>query len=234
MIKLALLGKNISHSKSPEIYKTILKSNFSYDLIDCESSEVVPTLGELSAKYHGINITAPYKKLFLDKAILDDCAKKVQAINCLLFKDNQTFATNTDYEAFKKVFVKQKYHLGFNIILLGSGAMAQMAEVAFFDLSLSFKSYNRRRDGDLNQIDFLGNIEDKDQPILFVNCCSRDFHFNPEKFSTTNSSNVHFFDLNYSSEIQKNLCVARGFSYYDGLDMLNEQARLATVFWSIV
>ena len=42
MIKLALLGKNISHSKSPEIYKTILKSNFSYDLIDCESIEMTP------------------------------------------------------------------------------------------------------------------------------------------------------------------------------------------------
>lgn len=234
MIKLGLLGKEIAHSQSPAIYKTLLQTSFSYDLIDCISEETIPPLSELAQKYNGINITAPYKRFFLEDLVLDECAKKIGAVNCILFKDKNAYGTNTDFEAFKKIFAQKNYAQGFTILILGDGAMAEMAKIAFTDLGCSYIQFSRKKNGDLNEVDYLKCLKENSQPLLFVNCCSRSFLFDPQKIINKTDQKIVFFDLNYSSENQKNLCGARGFSYYDGYEMLVEQARLATVFWSII
>lgn len=234
MIRLALLGKNIAHSKSPEIYKNILKENFSYDLLDCSSMDEVPSLSMLLSKYDGLNITAPYKKLYLDQVVMDDTAKKVGCINCIRFVENSAFATNTDFEAFKKILIKQQYHLGHELFLLGDGAMAEMAKCAFDELNLEYVQFSRRRNGELNQLDYSKHIGSSDRRILFINCCSRAFVFEPKLSQHFSERKVTFFDLNYSNEIQKTRSENQGMTYYDGYDLLVEQAKSAVLFWSTI
>jgi len=46
----------------------------------------------------GVNITVPYKKVFLDKLdFISDEAKTIGAINLLYIKDNKFYGDNTDY-----------------------------------------------------------------------------------------------------------------------------------------
>lgn len=234
MMRLGLLGKNISHSRSPLIYRQLLDVPFTYDLLDFQDESEIPTLEELSENYFGINITAPYKKFFLSQLKLDESAEKVGSINCIRFVNGQAFATNTDFEAFKTIFLKQKYQAMGEIIILGDGAMASMTKVALADLNCPFTQFSRKIHGDLNQVSFIEKMNNNSREILFINCCSRDFLFNPKLRGQWNNKNVHFFDLNYSNENQKNLCGEQGFSYYDGHELLIEQARLATVFWSTI
>lgn len=234
MMRLGLLGKNISHSKSPLIYRQLLDVPFTYDLLDFQSEVEIPSLNDLSKKYFGINITAPYKKHFLSQLILDENAKRIGAVNCIRFDNDKYFATNTDFDAFKTIFLKKNYHRIGEIILLGDGAMANMTKIALSDLNCRFFQFSRKTHGDLNQIDYCAKLNSNSREILFVNCCSRDFTFKSQIHDQWNDKTVSFFDLNYSNENQKNLCVEQGFSYYDGYELLIEQARLATVFWSTI
>ena len=41
-IKLALLGKGISHSKSPEIYRRLISGSVQYDLLDVANEADIP------------------------------------------------------------------------------------------------------------------------------------------------------------------------------------------------
>lgn len=234
MIKLALLGKNISHSKSPEIYKNLIAQKFTYDLIDCQEFKDVPSLLELSNKYSGINITAPYKKYFFNEVQLDQAALRVSAINCIRFVDETAIGTNTDFDAFKKIFLAKNFQNNFEIIILGDGAMANMVRVALNDFEINVKQFSRKNDGELNKIDYNSFVSDDGRGKLLINCCSREFLFNPQNWNKKSNQSWTFFDLNYSHENQKSLCLTHGFSYYDGEEMLLEQARLALQFWSII
>ncbi len=60
--KLALIGKNISHSKSPEIYNKLLNNQVEYTLLDCDTVDAIPSLDELMKKFDGVSITSPYKE----------------------------------------------------------------------------------------------------------------------------------------------------------------------------
>ena len=53
--KLALIGKNIAHSKSPEVYKTLLDNNVEYTLLDFISENEIPKLSELLKTFDGIH-----------------------------------------------------------------------------------------------------------------------------------------------------------------------------------
>ena len=195
MKRFGLLGKNISHSKSPEIYKEILKFPFIYKLIDCKSIDDVPTLSSLANDFDGINITAPYKQVFLELVKIDSVATRVGAINCIGFKEKNAFATNTDFEAFKYVYLKNKFNEIRKIILLGDGAMANMVSIALQDYGYEYKQFSRKLNGDLNFLDYKLMADYNDHKLLVINTCSREFVFNPKL--KPNSSTI-FFDLNYS------------------------------------
>ena len=129
-MKLGLIGKDISHSLSPKIYSELIKDYFSYDLIDHDSEDSLPTLKQLQEDgYSGINITSPYKKSYLNiasegKLTLTDTALKLNAINCLKITSDIIYATNTDYIAIETLHSSlEKFE---DIILLGNGVMASL------------------------------------------------------------------------------------------------------------
>jgi len=64
MISLALLGKNISHSKSREVYEELLAEKIDYKIYDCPSPSDIPSLDAFFKKHKGLSITSPYKKFF--------------------------------------------------------------------------------------------------------------------------------------------------------------------------
>ncbi len=143
ILKLALLGKELSHSKSPEVHEkifTILKEKFSldytgiqYELIECEEEcdlaqwiKTAPT-----NRYLGANITYPFKSnafSLSDRKI--GSASFIDSANCIRFDNNQIQSISTDGEGLLSS-LHQKYPgvdlSRYHLVFIGSGSSARAA-----------------------------------------------------------------------------------------------------------
>lgn len=221
-MKLALVGKNISHSLSPKLQKEIWKDQLlTYDLIDVPDISQLPSLSDLALKYDGINITTPYKEAYIkDVKIVSDLAKMIGAINTISLKDKT--ATNTDILATEKIlnrFYRDNPLL--QVHLLGAGVMARMTQLISKKLNIPFYQYTRATHGDLTHLD----LKKLDENALVINACSRSFTFKGDI-----SSQVSFWDFNYSFDPHRYLA-QKVKTYVDGQELLWEQAKFAALFW---
>ena len=131
-MKLAVIGKPIGHSKSPEIHQ-----HFAYQFdakIEFRKDEVTPeTLETWLADFFsddgkGVSITLPLKEVALNYADeISDRARLASACNVIYAKDEKLFADCTDgfglikdLEENLKVSLKDK-----KILILGAGGAAR-------------------------------------------------------------------------------------------------------------
>ncbi len=221
MIKLGLLGKNISHSLSPKLYSDIYgEKNVEYSLLDFNEKNQIPPIDKLMIGLDGLNITSPYKEHFIkDVIIKDDFIRSLAAINCIAKVGEQFFATNTDYSAMLSLLpdmAKQKH-----VVILGDGVMSRITQTACLKIGLQFEVYSRRLTPEkFNQMELV------DENVLVINCCSREYAFNGKI-----TAGLHFWDLNYLHQAHLQLFKYKK-NYIDGLNLLREQARDAAAFWS--
>ena len=119
-MKLALIGRNIAHSRSQQMYEKLLDHPVDYTLLDYENEGEIPTAKKLLNEFDGISITAPYKTHFLKQVKLTSGALQIGAINCLHFrpKDGQIYGTNTDLSAFEEIFVHEKSSKSIFILII--------------------------------------------------------------------------------------------------------------------
>ena len=131
-LKLAVIGKPISHSKSPEIHQDFANQ---FDAkIEFRKDEVTPeTLETWLTDFFkddgkGVSITLPLKEAALNYADeISDRARLASACNVIYAKDEKIFADCTDgfglikdLEANLKVSLKDK-----KILILGAGGAAR-------------------------------------------------------------------------------------------------------------
>lgn len=228
MNKYALVGKNISHSLSPEIYRKLISLDVEYDLLDYENEFEIPSAAILLNEYNGINITSPYKKHFLEQSENSAISKKIGAINCMKIKSGRIIGENTDYFAVVDILKKMKNEYGeVEIVILGDGVMANVAKIALGDLNLKFSILSRKVTKDFNQLNLAKCFQKKTALPLVINTCARDFIFNG-----TLPIETVFWDFNYNFSQHSTSLPKRVFKYIDGLDMLERQAFYAVSFWS--
>lgn len=221
MLKLALIGKNISHSQSQKMYEKILCKKVDYTLLDYENENQILSAFELCERFDGVSITAPYKKHFLDQVSLDDEVIKLQSMNCFYKKNGVIYGTNTDFLALKEIL---KSFLKYRIVVLGSGSMANVCKTILETYQKSFVMYSRQTHGDISKLDLL-NFEE----CVVVNCCAREFVFQGmlDKKSL-------FYDLNYNHSKHVEYFQKQNINYRDGLELLEDQAFHALKFWNIL
>lgn len=224
MRKLALIGKGISHTKSPEMYRKIFKSPVDYYVLDFESTEKIPSAVSLLKSFEGISITSPYKEHFLDEVKLDSHTQKLGAINCLFQKDSEVHGANTDYLAIVDILKKDLQSRDLEIIVLGDGVMSRVLQTALQELAISYKVYSRKNDPLFFKRDFSREFN-KANCSMIINTCAREY-----VFKSPISSETIFWDFNYQFAPHEHL---KGQCFYrDGLEMLYRQALYATVIWS--
>lgn len=224
MLKLGLFGRNISHSRSKEMYEKLLGKSVDYHLLDFKNEEEIPPIKNyFEDGFDGLSVTYPYKKTFLDQAVINnDVVSRLGAINCLKFQDGIIEGTNTDLLAAKEIL--KGFNHNYQYITLGSGNMAKVFDLAFEGTSLSYLNLNRRANGDLNEYDFLTQFS---KPTYIINCCSRDFIFN-----NSLQSNSVYWDMNYAVSVP--VCLVKAdITYIDGLNLLELQAKFALEYWGI-
>ncbi|WP_412463552.1 hypothetical protein [Halobacteriovorax sp. RT-2-6] len=223
MLKLGLLGKDIQHSKSPQIYDELYSGQVEYSLLDVSSEDKIPCLKDIFKTLQGLSITAPYKKHFLNDVILEESVRKIGAINCIKFDGTQFYGTNTDFLAVKEIILNNSYHKK-DIVMLGDGAMTDMFKVLFEELNISYHQFSRRKDGDLNAVKYEQYVELDN--LLIINCCARQFQFN-----LSLSTKSIFWDMNYSHPFHHSF-LSNKLTYIDGSELLYLQAVAAKKFWN--
>jgi shikimate dehydrogenase len=226
-MRLALIGRSVQHSRSPELYREIIGAHITYDLLDYANADEIPALQDLSAKYDGINITSPYKEHFLKEVeILDPRVSKLGAINTITFDGPRSLATNTDVVAVEAILkaYQQKFPSLF-VILLGSGVMARLTKIVCEELGQPFLQLSRAEGSNMQQLD-LSRYHERAQQILVINACSRQY-----TFSGKLAADFIFWDYNYHFLPHQNTLPSLIKEYQDGQDMLRLQALAAAQFW---
>jgi shikimate dehydrogenase len=231
MHKLALVGKKIQHSKSPDIYRKLVGSLIEYDLLDYPNEDDIPSAEQLFKEYLGISITSPYKKHFLSQVRLSKMAQKLGAINCLVKRDGEIWGENTDYFAIVEILSRFKSKHGeLSVIILGDGVMSQVTTIALEELNIAHKVYARKTHPQLSMLNlvdcFNQDFTTQSKPII-INTCAREF-----VFAGICPSDAVFWDYNYEFAPHQTEIPKRVELYVDGMEMLTIQAQFALVFWS--
>jgi riboflavin kinase/FMN adenylyltransferase len=221
-VKLALIGKNLTHSKSQEVYEELLNRFVNYTLIDCESTQSIPSLEELSQSFKGVSITSPYKNYFVGKVTLQE--KSLSVINALVFEASFV-GINTDYLACQDILDGYLENEFTGIYLLGDGSMAKVIETILLKKNIPFFSYSRKL-GNLASIST--TLANSDKKNLIINCCAREFIFKPE-----DKASYSFWDLNDNQEEHIKLFESSTAEYVDGYSLLEKQAKYALSFWKL-
>ena len=229
MKKLALIGREISHSKSPDLYRKFLSNDIQYDLLDYQVPSLIPSVKELFDIYEGINITSPYKQHFLKNVSLSPASLKTNAINCLGKKGGLIVGENTDYLAI--VDILKSWVLKYNsiqVLILGDGVMSKVTELVLQELQIPYKIASRKITKDFSQLNCLSYFDDKKlSQKLIINTCSRSF-----VFEGALAKDIIFWDFNYNFPVHKMSLPFKCLEYVDGLNLLEQQAQHAIRFWS--
>ena len=158
-----LLGEHLLHSFSPLIHSEL--GNYEYRLYEKKPDELEAFL--LHGKFHGLNVTIPYKKEVIPFCkSLSDTARITGSVNTITRQpDGSLSGDNTDYFGFS--FLVQK--TGVNItkgkaLVLGSGGSSLTVQAVLRDMGAG-EVVVVSRSGPINY----GNIDKHSDAVLIVN-----------------------------------------------------------------
>jgi shikimate dehydrogenase len=150
MLKLAVVGNPVFHSRSPEIFKylsSLHNLNLHYSRISCEDVNEVFDFAKC-INLDGFNVTSPFKNSVIQRIDkLDYQAVNLNSVNTVLFSNNEIKGYNTDYFGVLKTIWNDA--VTFNnkkVLILGAGAAARTAVFAVRNLNSKIFIWNRNID----------------------------------------------------------------------------------------
>ncbi len=252
MIRLAVFGSPISHSRSPEIHRSFARQcglEVDYRAIEANAETFRLLLEEFAAGGgRGCNVTVPLKheawKLAQKSS---DSSSQARAANTLLFKtEKDWFADNTDGRGLIRDLVANLDHQlsGLRICIIGAGGavagilgdlLAQApASVVIANRTLERAEQLQERFAGLEAIPLAG-LQQQNPFDLVLNATSLGHGGNhPGVPLSMFHPGSLCYDLNYGTvaEPLRNFCREAKIPYQDGLGMLVEQAALSFELWT--
>ena len=107
--QVGLIGQGIQKSRTPAMHRAEAAAQgfaLRYDLLDTDKMAPVPPLREILNRaeaegFAGLNVTYPYKKEVMPLLdTLSVAARKVGAVNTVVFREGRRFGHNTDFWGF--------------------------------------------------------------------------------------------------------------------------------------
>lgn len=144
-----LIGEKLGHSFSKIIHELI--GFYSYELKEIPRDELTAYIN--SKSYKGLNVTIPYKQdviPLLDE--VEQSAKEIGAVNCIVNRDGRLYGYNTDYYGLKKLIEQSGYAIaGKKVLILGTGGTSKTAHRVLSDLGAAviIKVGRTKRDGNI-------------------------------------------------------------------------------------
>ncbi len=227
--KCGLLGEKLSHSRSPEIHRTL--GAYEYLLYEKSPAEVEDFL--INGVWDVLNVTIPYKKTAFELCSeTSEIAKRLENVNVVVKRfDGTIYGDNTDAGGFaalvKKTAVSVK---GKKCIVLGAGGAGSTAKAVLEELGAE-SVITVSRNGEDNY----GNIDRHKDAQILVNATPVGMYPNvessPVELSKFNSLEA-VIDLIYNPSPTKLLSEAMRLNIpaAGGEVMLLEQAKKASVY----
>ncbi len=242
MRKFGLIGLPLTHSFSPDYFKTKFESLNVQDAI--YEAYPLPNLNDFRVWFKdqellGINVTAPYKVdiiPFLDQ--LDPVAAEVNSVNCIALENDQLVGYNTDVEGFARSivpFVENKFD---RALIIGTGGASKAAAHALQRWGMSVFFLTRTP----NASNHLSYDALSDQNIgffpLIINCSPIGTHPNIQEcpdlpyHALTASHFLYDMVYNPAQSLFLKQGQLRGAHTMNGLKMLQIQADLSWDIWN--
>lgn len=146
MVKLAVIGKDVSQSTSPQIHSFIakqLKLDITYEKISIPEDEFEERIKGLLTGYDGFNVTIPYKLSVIShlKAVEGDAAA-FGAVNTV--KTSTLTGYNTDGLGFSQMLESNGVNAqGKRVLLLGAGGAGRSVAKKLLDSGATVEVYDR-------------------------------------------------------------------------------------------
>lgn len=118
-----LVGRHLKHSFSKMIHESFKK--YKYELIEVEPESIDDFFNH--PQFNAVNVTIPYKQIAYKHCdVLDDKAKAIGAVNCVVNKDGTLKGTNTDYDGIVYTFDRHKIDLkDKKVLIFGKGGASK-------------------------------------------------------------------------------------------------------------
>ncbi|MGN1373068.1 MAG: shikimate dehydrogenase family protein [Candidatus Coproplasma sp.] len=161
MIKLAVVGKDVSQSASPQIHLFIAKKlgvQISYDKVSIPEEQFEKEIEGLLKEYDGMNFTIPYKLTVIPhlRELVDD-AKCFGAVNTVVSKTLTGY--NTDGLGFMQMLNAAGIEVcGKKVLLLGAGGAGRSVAKKLVDGGATVEIYDRFTQNAVNVANEFGNI----------------------------------------------------------------------------
>lgn len=145
-LKLAVIGKDVSLSQSPQIQAYLAKElgyTVTYNKLSVPTNEFDKRIDEIFSEYDGLNVTIPYKvKIIkhLSKTVSD--ALSFGAVNTVKTRDMSGY--NTDGLGFLAMLKDSGEDLsGKEVLVLGAGGAGRSVAKKLLDIGANVSIYNR-------------------------------------------------------------------------------------------
>ncbi|MGB3594068.1 MAG: shikimate dehydrogenase [Ornithinimicrobium sp.] len=137
-----VIGSPIGHSLSPVLhraaYQALGLADWSYRRTEVESGNLRAHLAGLDGSWVGVSVTMPGKEEALrESSEASGRALRTGAANTLVRRNDGWWADNTDIDGITRAFRERGCGRPRSGWLIGSGATARSALVAFFDLGVT-------------------------------------------------------------------------------------------------
>ena len=146
MLKLAVLGKDVSQSLSPDMHKFLFArfhEQCSYEAVSVSPSEFSVRAEELFVKYDAFNVTIPFKgEIIAHLKELRGDAKTFGAVNTVLTRERAGY--NTDGYGFLLMLENAGVEVkGKRVLVLGAGGAGRSCIKKLLDAGASVFVYER-------------------------------------------------------------------------------------------
>lgn len=143
-IRAGVIGYPITHSLSPYIHGYWLNQygiDGSYDAIEVKPEHLESFLRSLPEQgFAGVNITLPHKEKALEIVQhIDPFARAVGAVNTVMVRDGQLYATNTDFVGFARNILQSAPQFDVtkgSALILGAGGAGRAVLFALMSMKV--------------------------------------------------------------------------------------------------
>ncbi len=149
MLKLAVIGKDVSGSDSPAIHDFLLKKmgkGCSYEKVSIPPQEFSARAEELFARYDAFNVTIPFKGSIIPfLRELDGEARRFGAVNTVVTRTRKGY--NTDGYGFLTMLENEGIALeGRRVLVLGAGGAGRSCIKKLCEAGAEVSAYERDED----------------------------------------------------------------------------------------